>query len=366
MQEISITTVNRLAVVQFSPAVSVEWVGDAVMCAARLSLTRSVASVLQTADHMLGRGAWRLVFPAPVKPFASIRLFSSKEARPRRAHLKHPQRRLSTSPAVNRRSVAASTHSASTPLLSTEIATICCRCAADFTLPPPPPFPVLSPPLPRRSARFVSDLHFTPRALRTWPAYTSNIHCPLLVDHANLLLALAHLTAARKAKRRLRHMAAVTYVEQQRHNSVEQLSAMEVRARQAIDGALRGGGGRLTPLPGWNQQEVLAVRSARGQRGRQHLRWPHPRFTHHQLKMVDIIERHRAYRDSSEQEKEREAQQHQYANSVGTKAWKLEKAERGYVSPAKWRVPRHLRWLMWKRQQARQEEAARQQRQQQQ
>lgn len=206
----------------------------------------------------------------------------------------------------------------------------------------------------------MSDLLFTPAALRPWPAFTSDIHCPLLVDHANLLLALAHLTPSQKGKRRLRHAAAVTFEQQKGNNSAEQLSAMEVRARRAIDGALRGGGGRLTPLPGWMPHDVLSVRSVRGERGRQHMRWRHPRFTHHQLKMVDVIERHRAYRDSSEHEQQRERQQHETARLTGSKGWKVERSEKGYVSPAKWRVPGHLRWLMWKRRQARQAEEARQ------
>ena len=236
---------------------------------------------------------------------------------------------------------------------SSDIPSRCVRCVSDTTLPPPPAFPVYSLPLPPRSARFVSDLLFTPPALRPWVEYRSDIHSPLLVDHANLLLALSHVTPAAKRKRRLRHLAEVTYTQQRRSQSADELSALEVRARRAIDGALLSGGGRLTPLPGWTAADVLAVRCVRGERGRQHLRWPHPRISHHQLKMVDVIERHRAHRDSSEAEQRRQTALQRRARAAGVKAWKLERMERGYVSPAKWRVPRHLRWLMWKRQHAR-------------
>ena len=205
----------------------------------------------------------------------------------------------------------------------------------------------------------MSDLLFTPSSLRPWPVFSASIQCPLLVDHANLLLALAYLTPGSKRRRRLRHMAAVTYERQQLALSADELSAVEAKARRAIDGALRGaGGGRLTPLPGWTQQNVLDVRAARGEQGRQHLRWPHPRFSHHQLRMVDVIERSRARRDSSEAAKQREQQQREYAKSVGLKAWKVERAEQGFVSPCKWRVPGHLRWLMWQRSRLRQAEAA--------
>ena len=94
------------------------------------------------------------------------------------------------------------------------------------------------------------------------------------------------------------------------------------------------------------------------------MRWTHPRFSHHQLKMVDVIERHRAYRDSSESEQQRERQQHERAAAVGGK--RVEGgASRARLCqpPAKWRVPGHLRWLMWRRSQARQKEAERKQQQ---
>ena len=345
---------------------------DAGVRAARCALTRRMTTAavrrLGTAGAVFPHLSsvrcqpWRLAAADVVGSLSASRPISARAIEQLRTDFRREKRRLSLPPvAATAAAVGSHGHSdMSPPLLSSSLPTLCRRCVADSTLPPPPCFPVLSRPLTGRSARLVSDLLFTPAALRLWPSYSSDINCPLLVDHANLLLALAHLTAARKGKRRLRHAAAVTFEQQRRPLSVEQLTAVEWRARRAIDGALRASGSRLTPLPGWTQQDVLAVRAVRGERGRQHLRWPHPRFTHHQLKQVDMIERDRARRDASELERERERQQHRTAEQVGggLKAWQVELAERGSVSPAKWRVPRHMRWLLWKRSQARQAEAA--------
>ena len=248
--------------------------------------------------------------------------------------------------------------SSAPPLLSTDIPTLCSRRAADFTLPPPPPFPIVSPPLSPRAARFVSDLLFTPSSLRPWPVFSASIQCPLLVDHANLLLALAYLTPGSKRRRRLRHMAAVTYERQQLALSADELSAVEAKARRAIDGALRGaGGGRLTPLRLDAAERAGRAGSARRAGQAASSVAPSP------LQPPPAADGGRDRAEQSETRLERGSQAAraaaaEYAKSVGLKAWKVERAEQGFVSPCKWRVPGHLRWLMWQRSRLRQAEAA--------
>ena len=226
-------------------------------------------------------------------------------------------------------------------------------------LPAPPPFPVAPFSYSPSTVAAVSDTLATPSVLRPWPVLTTCVRCPLIVDHCNVALALAHRLGDVKRKRALRRLAMSAWRAQRDEQSARTLSRVELRMRKAIERCVQGGG--LGPLPGWSPQdvrEVMTVRNAWGGRGgaRGMAKGERlPPFTRHQLKMADVVERWR-WRRHLESLKGSGGQQPQPGNEADGR----EDAARRKpppVTPDRYRLPGHVQWLLRQRQRMRVAEA---------
>jgi len=234
----------------------------------------------------------------------------------------------------------------STLPLSTSISPICVRHCSDPTAPLPPPFPLLSHRFPYdwRVKSVVKLIRTLPPILHRWPSIKQNINCPVIVDHCNLLLALAHRLPSLKKRKKILRLSLQIHREQRFEVDPNKLSQLELRGHKLIAEIINNNS--LLPLPG---SSPLRSKSRKIKLKDQQ---PHryPRITRHQLKVISIIENYK-----------RMKAKRQLSSSASVR-WSPASNPN---PPDRWFLPGHVRRLMRLRDKARKEKEEQQQQQQQ-